>query len=68
VARDLDAEIVAAYAISTLWEWELPAVQVNTDPIRREVNKLLSGRWTEPLRHAGVRYRTRVVSGRLRRR
>jgi nucleotide-binding universal stress UspA family protein len=63
VARDLDAEIVAAYAISTLWEWELAAVQVNTDPIRREVTELLDGRWTEPLRHAGLRYRTRVVSG-----
>jgi nucleotide-binding universal stress UspA family protein len=63
VARDLGAGIIAAYAISTLWEWELAAVQVNTDPIRREVTELLDGRWTESLRHAGMRYRTRVVSG-----
>jgi nucleotide-binding universal stress UspA family protein len=63
VARDLDAEVVAAYAISRLFEWELAAVQVNADPIRLELAQLLDGRWTEPLRRAGVRYRTRVVSG-----
>lgn len=63
-ARRTDAELVIVYVVSSTWEWELAAVQVNPDPVRREVKDLLRGTWTEPVRAAGVRYQTAVTVGR----
>jgi nucleotide-binding universal stress UspA family protein len=63
-AREVDAEVIAAYAVSTAQEWELAALQINTDPLRRELEQLLRGEWTAPLRDAGVQYHTKVITGR----
>jgi nucleotide-binding universal stress UspA family protein len=58
------AELVILYVVSSTWEWELTAVQVNPDPIRREIQHLLHRDWTAPVRVAGVAYRTEVAVGR----
>lgn len=58
------AELVIVYVVSSAWEWELTAVQVNPDPIRREIKHLLRERWTAPVRAGGVRYQTEVAVGR----
>lgn len=58
------AEIVVVYVVSSAWEWELAAVQVNPDPIRKEIEELLRQSWTAPLRAAGVKYHTEVAVGR----
>lgn len=58
------AELVIVYVISSAWEWELSAVQVNPDPIRREITELLGQVWTEPVRTAGIKYQTEVTIGR----
>ena len=62
--RTTDVELVLVYVVSSTWEWELSAVQVNPDPIRREIKELLHDSWTEPLRAAGLRYQTEVTVGR----
>ena len=56
--------VLLLYVISSIAEWELAAIQVNPDPIRREFEHLLQGRWSEPLREAGVEYSTRLRVGR----
>ncbi len=58
------AELVIVYVVSSAWEWELTAVQVNPDPIRHEIADLLREGWTAPVRAAGVRYQTEVAVGR----
>jgi nucleotide-binding universal stress UspA family protein len=57
-------ELILVYVVSAAWEWELAAVQVDPDPIRREIKDLLHESWTEPLRAAGLRYQTEVKVGR----
>ena len=57
-------KLVVAYVSSSALEWELAAVQVNADPLRREFTRRLQEEWTEPLRQAGVSYETRVLDGR----
>jgi nucleotide-binding universal stress UspA family protein len=59
-----NAELVVLYVVSSTWEWELAAVQVNPDPIRREIQHLLHGDWTAPVRAAEVPYQTEVAVGR----
>jgi nucleotide-binding universal stress UspA family protein len=63
-ARRVGGELVIVYAVSAAWEWELAAVQVNPDPIRREITDLMHESWTAPVRAAGVRYQTEVTVGR----
>ena len=63
-AAGRDVEVVVIYALSSLWEWELAAVQIDPDPIRHEYERLLREVWSEPLRQAGVPVRTRLVVGR----
>lgn len=46
-ARRTNAELVVVYAVSSSWEWELAAIQVNPDPIRHEIRQLLAESWTE---------------------
>lgn len=58
------AELLMVYVVSSVWEWEAAAVQVNTDHLRRELGGHLSGEWSEPLRAAGVPFRTELLSGR----
>ena len=63
-ARRSGAELVIVYVVSSSFEWELNAAQVNTDPIRKELRSRLRGQWTEPVRAAGVRYETQLEDGR----
>jgi nucleotide-binding universal stress UspA family protein len=58
-------ELVVVYVASSIAEWELAAAQVNPDPIRHEVRRLLKDEWTASLRRNGVPYRTRLRSGRV---
>jgi nucleotide-binding universal stress UspA family protein len=59
-----DVGLLLVYVVSSLAEWELAAVQVNPDPIRHSIQRLLGGEWSEPLRDAGVPFETRVLVGR----
>jgi nucleotide-binding universal stress UspA family protein len=63
-AQASDARVVLLYVVSSVGEWELAAVQVNTDPLRQRFGELLDGIWSEPLREANVPYRTKMVVGR----
>jgi nucleotide-binding universal stress UspA family protein len=63
-SRRSDAELIIVYGVSSAWEWELAAIQVNPDPIRREIGQLLRQDWTAPVRAAGVPYQTEVLVGR----
>ena len=50
--------------VPSLWEWELAALQLDTDRMRAAISRRLNGSWTEVLRDQGIDYRTRLVSGR----
>ena len=63
-AKRTASELVVVYVVSEAWEWELAAVQVNTDPLRKEVERRLRGEWTADVRAAGVQYRTELEVGR----
>jgi nucleotide-binding universal stress UspA family protein len=63
-AQRVGGELIVVFVVSSSFEWELNAVQVNTDPIRKEFERRLRGEWTEPVRAAGVRYETQLVVGR----
>jgi nucleotide-binding universal stress UspA family protein len=63
-AQRAEAELIIVYVVSSSFEWELNAVQINTDPIRKEFERRLRGEWTEPVRAAGVRYETQLDVGR----
>ena len=63
-AQARECGIVLLYVVSSLSELELAAIQVNTDPLRRRFQDLLSTTWSEPLRAGGIRHRTRLVVGR----
>ena|SRR5437016_1180823 len=63
-AQRTEAELIIVYVVSSSFEWELNAVQVNTDPIRKEFERRLRGAWTEPVRAAGVRYQIQLDIGR----
>ena len=58
------SELVVVYVVSAAWEWELAAIQVNTDPMRKEFDRRLRGEWTADVRAAGVTYRTELEVGR----
>jgi nucleotide-binding universal stress UspA family protein len=59
-----DARVFVVTAIPPLWEWELAALQIDTDRIRAGLIRRLRGAWTQPLRDSGVNYRTEVLRGR----
>ena len=63
-AKRTASELVVVYVVSEAWEWELAAVQVNTDPLRKEFERRLRGEWTSDVRAAGVQYRTELEVGR----
>ena len=59
------SELLVVYVASSIAEWELAAAQINSDPIRREFERRLREEWTAPVRKAGVRYRTKLLVGRV---
>jgi nucleotide-binding universal stress UspA family protein len=60
-----DSELLVVHVSWAVAEWELAAAQIDPDPIRREVERLLEGEWTAPVRNANVRYRTISTVGRV---
>jgi len=62
-AERTGARVIAVYVIPRTELWSMSAVQINIDKILAEFEKLLDGRWTAPLRKAGVEYTTRVIRG-----
>lgn len=63
-AATRDAELLLVYVVSSVWEWEAAAVQVNTDRVRSELSTRLDGAWSDPLRAAGIQFRTELLNGR----
>jgi nucleotide-binding universal stress UspA family protein len=62
-ANQTGARVIAVFAVPRSELWSLSAVQINIDEILKEFRELLDGRWTAPLRKAGVEYTTQVVRG-----
>jgi nucleotide-binding universal stress UspA family protein len=58
------SELVIVCGVSSTWEWELAAIQVNPDPIRHRIGQLIQQDWTAPVCAARVPYRTEVLVGR----
>jgi nucleotide-binding universal stress UspA family protein len=63
-ARRFGAELIIVFVVSSSFEWELNAAQINTDPILKAFRRRLREQWTEPVRAAGVRYETHLETGR----
>ncbi len=63
LAGDVQARVVAVHVVATTWEWEMAAMQIDTEPLVETRRLELAGRWTEPLRVAGVDHTTRLLEG-----
>ncbi len=63
-ASERERSVLVLNVIPSLAEWELAAIQVNTNPLRRRLEALLRTEWTASLRDAGVCYRTKLKEGR----
>ena len=61
LAQDLDAEVVAVYALTPLGEFTLSLPPFPPRNLRREAQTQLEHDWCAPLRELGVRYRGVVV-------
>jgi nucleotide-binding universal stress UspA family protein len=59
-----EAELVVVFVVPVIAEWEFNAAQVNTDPMRREIERRLRGEWTDIVRAAGVPCQTQLDVGR----
>ena len=57
------SELVIVYVTSSVGEWELAAVQIDPDPIRRD-QRLLDSEWDRAARERGTQFRTQVAVGR----
>ena len=62
-ANQSGARVIAVYAIPRTELWSMSAVQINIDEILVEFQELLDGRWSAPLRKAGVEHTTRLIRG-----
>jgi nucleotide-binding universal stress UspA family protein len=63
-ASERERSVRVLNVIPSLTEWELAAIQVDTNPLRQRLETLLRTDWTAPLRSAGVPYRTKLKEGR----
>ena len=61
LARDLDAEVVAVFALTPLGEFTLSLPPFPPKNLRREFQSQLEEHWCEPLRRLGIRYRGVIV-------
>lgn len=59
-----DALIVQVYVVSSILDWELAAVQVDTDRLHRAARERLEGAWSAPLRASGVPHHNVLRVGR----
>ena len=58
------APLILLYVASSVAEWEMAAIQVDPDPVRHRIEKMLANDWSEALRARGLRVRTQVAVGR----
>ncbi len=63
LAKSAGARVLAVHVVPSVLEWELAAVQVNSDPLIRQRREKLKGDWTKGLRTMRVPYSTRFVRG-----
>ncbi len=63
-ASERSRSVLVLNVMPSLAEWELAAIQVDTNPLRHRLDKLLRTDWTAPLRAAGIPYRTKLKEGR----
>ncbi len=63
LARDIGAEVEVVHVESRAALWEFSAIQIDIDRYLAEIQGLLVGLWTAPLRDAGVGYHTQLVRG-----
>lgn len=59
-----DVVILLTYVRSSITEWEMAAIQVDPDSVRRHFNELLTHRWSARLRDRGLRYEPTLLVGR----
>ena len=62
-AENVDLEVVVVHVMSNVAEWFMSVAQVDFQQIERKRRELLEGLWTEPLRDAGVTFRTLLLVG-----
>lgn len=55
--------VLAVHAVPEPWLWGVAALQIDSDPLIATRRSLLLGRWTEPLRDAGVDVSTHLHVG-----
>jgi len=58
------APVIVVAALPSLWDWELAALQIDSDRVRAGIVRRLRGPWTQVLRDRGIRYQTRLLTGR----
>jgi nucleotide-binding universal stress UspA family protein len=63
LARDVGAEIQVVHVESRAALWEFSAIQIDINPYLAELQGLLDGLWTQPLRDAEVKFHTQLVRG-----
>ncbi len=57
------ANVTAVHVVPRIELWDLAAFQIDSDPIIDAQAALLRGRWTDPLRAAGVPVVTKMLRG-----
>jgi nucleotide-binding universal stress UspA family protein len=60
---DLDAEVAVAHVVPRIELWGIAALQLDGDSVLESRRSLLQGRWTEPLRAAGLKVSTQLMRG-----
>lgn len=63
LAQTLRARVIAVHVVPSAWEWEMSALQVNTEPAVQARRRDFHQRWTASLRNRGVDYSLRFVQG-----
>jgi len=63
LASHLGATVHAVHVESRGSPWEFSVIQIDITPFLDEVQGLLDGVWTQPLRDAGVTYETQLLRG-----
>jgi nucleotide-binding universal stress UspA family protein len=63
LAETLHARVTAVHVVPSAWEWEMSALQVNTEPTIQARRRNFYQRWTAPLRNRGIDYSLRFLQG-----
>ena len=62
-ARKSGSRVVAVHSEPRTELWSLSAFQVNVDSVLAELQELLDGHWSAPLRKTGIEFTTQLVHG-----